>query len=88
MARPHVSVFERGTARLEAPGCGRRHRTCRELDFLSDWLESDRANLTVSRARFADSDDYGPAALRDGFARFLLSGTTARESSPGPRFRR
>ena len=40
------------------------------LEFLSDWLESDRANLTASLARFVGSQDYGPGALRDDFARF------------------
>jgi hypothetical protein len=40
------------------------------LEFLSDWLEHDRANLTASLARFAGSPDYGPDSLHDDFARF------------------
>lgn len=47
------------------------------LEFLGDWLESDRANLTTSLARFVGSQDYGPDALRGDFARFrFLLGVT------------
>lgn len=40
------------------------------LEFLSGWLESDRAVLTASLARFVGTPDYGPDSLRDDFARF------------------
>jgi hypothetical protein len=47
------------------------------LQFLSDWLESDRATLTASLARFVGSPAYGPDSLRDDFARFrFLLGIT------------
>ena len=47
------------------------------LQFLSDWLESDRATLTASLARFVGSQAYGPNSLRDDFARFrFLLGIT------------
>ncbi|MGD0247120.1 MAG: hypothetical protein ABSB59_43280 [Streptosporangiaceae bacterium] len=47
------------------------------LQFLGGWLESDRANLTASLARFVGSPAYGPASLRDDFARFrFLLGAT------------
>jgi hypothetical protein len=47
------------------------------LEFLADWLESDRANLTASLARFVGSPDYGPDTLRSDFARFrFLLGVT------------
>ena len=47
------------------------------LEFLGDWLESDQDNLAASVARFAGSPDYGPASLREDFARyrFLLGST-------------
>jgi hypothetical protein len=40
------------------------------LEFLSGWLESDRAVLTASLARFVGVQDYGPDSLREDFARF------------------
>lgn len=40
------------------------------LQFLSGWLESDRAVLTASLARFVGVPDYGPDSLREDFARF------------------
>jgi hypothetical protein len=47
------------------------------LQFLSDWLESDRATLTASLARFVGSQTYGPSSLGDDFARFrFLLGIT------------
>jgi hypothetical protein len=47
------------------------------LEFLGDWLESDRANLTASLARFVGCPDYGPDTLRSDFARFrFLLGVT------------
>lgn len=47
------------------------------LQFLSDWLDSDHANLAASLARFAGSLAYGPDSLRDDFARFrFLLGIT------------
>jgi len=47
------------------------------LQFLSDWLQSDRDNLTASLARFVGSPAYGPDSLRDDFARFrFLLGAT------------
>jgi hypothetical protein len=51
------------------------------LQFLGDWLESDRDNLAASLARFAGSPAYGPDTLRDDFARFrFLLGVTDGES--------
>lgn len=66
------------------------------LDFLGDWLESDRELLAASLARFVGDPDCGPSSLSDGCARFrhLLGFTdgedaakadakrTPRESSP------
>src|SRR5260370_30041969 len=47
------------------------------LQFLSDWMESDRENLAGSLARFVGSPVYGPGSLRDDFARFrFLLGVT------------
>jgi hypothetical protein len=47
------------------------------LQFLGDWLESDRDNLAASLARFAGTPVYGPDTLRDDFARFrFLIGVT------------
>jgi hypothetical protein len=47
------------------------------LEFLGDWLEFDCANLAASLARFVGSQDYGPGARRDDFARFrFLLGVT------------
>jgi hypothetical protein len=37
------------------------------LEFLSGWLESDRAVLTASLARFVGVPDYGPDSLREDF---------------------
>lgn len=47
------------------------------LEFLSGWLESDRAALTASLARFVGVPGYGPDSLREDFARlrFLLGFT-------------
>ena len=47
------------------------------LQFLDDWLESARAILTASLARFVGGQAYGPDPLRDDFARFrFLLGIT------------
>jgi len=47
------------------------------LQFLGGWLESDRDNLAASLARFVGSPAYGPASLREDFARFrFLLGVT------------
>lgn len=47
------------------------------LEFLGDWLESDRDNLAGSLARFTGSTAYGPGSLREDFARFrFLPGVT------------
>jgi hypothetical protein len=47
------------------------------LQFLGGWLESDRGNLAASLARFVGSPAYGPASLREDFARFrFLLGVT------------
>lgn len=47
------------------------------LQFLGDWLESDRDNLAASLARFVGTPVYGPGTLRDDFARFrFLIGVT------------
>ena len=50
------------------------------LQFLGDWLESDHSNLAASLARFIGSPAYGPASLREDFARFrFLLGVTEGE---------
>jgi hypothetical protein len=47
------------------------------LQFLGGWLESDHDNLAASLARFVGSTAYGPASLREDFARFrFLPGVT------------
>jgi hypothetical protein len=47
------------------------------LEFLSDWLESDRAALAASLARFVGSEAFGLDSLRDDIARFrFLLGVT------------
>jgi len=47
------------------------------LQFLGDWLESDRAALAASLARFVGSEASGLDSLRDDFARFrFLLGVT------------
>jgi hypothetical protein len=47
------------------------------LEFLGNWLESDHDNLAGSLARFIGSTAYGPASLREDFARFrFLLGVT------------
>jgi hypothetical protein len=47
------------------------------LEFLGNWLESGHDNLTGSLARFTGSPHYGPASLREDFARFrFLLGVT------------
>jgi hypothetical protein len=56
------------------------------LQFLGDWLESDRDNLAESLARFAGSTAYGPGSLREDRARFrFLLGVTDGEGlfTPG-----
>jgi hypothetical protein len=40
------------------------------LHFIDDWLQSGRARLTASLARFVGSPAYDPDALREDFARF------------------
>jgi hypothetical protein len=42
------------------------------LQFLGDWLESDRDSLAPSLARFVGSDAYGLSQLRADFARFVF----------------
>jgi hypothetical protein len=55
------------------------------LQFLRDWLESDRENLAASLARFVGSPAYGPGSLRDDFARFrFLLGATDGEGMFAP----
>ena len=50
------------------------------LEFLGNWLESDRGNLAESLARFVGSTAYGPGSLRADFARFrFLLGVTGGE---------
>ena len=47
------------------------------LQFLGGWLEYDHNNLAASLARFVGSTAYGPASLREDFARFrFLLGVT------------
>jgi hypothetical protein len=47
------------------------------LQFLGDWMEHDHDILAASLTRFVGSPAYGPAALRDDFARFrFLLGVT------------
>ena len=47
------------------------------LEFLGDWLEYDHDTLAASLARFTGSLAYGPASLREDFARFrFLLGVT------------
>jgi hypothetical protein len=56
------------------------------LEFLENWLESDRGNLAGSLARFIGSTAYGPDSLREDFARFrFLLGMTDGEGlfTPG-----
>jgi hypothetical protein len=51
------------------------------LQFLGDWLQSDRDNLAASLARFVGSPAYGPDAVLDDFARFrFLLGVSDGES--------
>jgi hypothetical protein len=40
------------------------------LEFLGDWLESDRAVLAASLAQFVGVPGYGSDSLREDFARF------------------
>lgn len=40
------------------------------LQFVGDWLESDRGSPAASLARFAGSPAYVPGDLREDFARF------------------
>lgn len=40
------------------------------LQFLRDWLESDRDGLAASLIRFTGSRAYGSMALHDDLARF------------------
>jgi hypothetical protein len=61
------------------------HHHAELLEFLSDWLESGRANLTASLPRFVGSQDCGPDALRDDFAWFcFLLGVTDGEGVVTP----
>ncbi len=56
------------------------------LEFIDDWLESDRDNLATSLARFVGSPAYGPDSLRHDCARFrFLLGFTDGEGvfTPG-----
>jgi hypothetical protein len=56
------------------------------LELLGNWLESDHDNLAESLARFIGSTAYGPASLREDFARFrFLLGATDGEGlfTPG-----
>jgi hypothetical protein len=56
------------------------------LQLLDNWLQSDPGNLAASLGRFIGSPAYGPAELRDDFARFrFLLGITDGEGlfSPG-----
>ena len=47
------------------------------LEFLGAWLESDHDSLAASLARLVGSTAYGPASLREDFARFrFLLGAT------------
>lgn len=47
------------------------------LEFLGDWLQSDRGTLGASLARFVGSEGYDLAELRGDFARFrFLLGLT------------
>lgn len=47
------------------------------LQFLGDWLEHDHDLIAASLARFVSTSDYGPASLREDFARFaFLLGAT------------
>jgi len=47
------------------------------LGFISDWLESDRATLAPSLARFVGGTAYGIDSVRGDFARFrFLLGMT------------
>jgi len=55
------------------------------LEFLSGWLESDRAVLTASLAQVVGVPDYGPDSLREDFARFrFLLGFTDGEGMVTP----
>jgi hypothetical protein len=55
------------------------------LEFLSGWLESDRAVLTASLAHCVGVPDYGPDSLREDFARFrFLLGFTDGEGLVTP----
>ena len=53
------------------------------LQFLDDWLATDRDTVCESLARFVGCDVYGVHSLRHGLARFtfLLSRATAKASS-------
>jgi hypothetical protein len=42
------------------------------LQFLDDWLATDREQLGASLARFIGSDGYGPGTLRNDLARFMF----------------
>jgi hypothetical protein len=47
------------------------------LQLLGDWMEHDHDILATSQARFVGTPDYGPASLREDFARFrFLLGMT------------
>ena len=42
------------------------------LQFLDDWLATDREQLSTSLARFIGIDGYGVGTLRDDLARFMF----------------
>jgi hypothetical protein len=42
------------------------------LQFLDDWLATDREQLGTSLARFIGTDGYGLEMLRDDLARFMF----------------
>jgi len=56
------------------------------LQFLDDWLATDREQLGTTLARFIGIDGYGLEALRDDLARFMfLLGETDGEGLFTPR---
>jgi hypothetical protein len=62
---------------MQSPGGDDAFELAEMLEFLGDWLEHDYDTLATSLARFVGSTDYGPASLREDFARyrFLLGAT-------------
>jgi hypothetical protein len=56
------------------------------LQFMDDWLATDREQLGMSLARFIGIDGYGLETLRDDLARFMfLLGETDGEGLFSPR---